>query len=495
MSYASSRPNSSGHAQSSNSHSLEMAPESIELTEQRRSHYTVHHEEDVNIVPVKDKKKKEQAERASVEVIQIDEQQEQEEIKPLSTKPTLEAWMTVAGVFLIQLSTMGLVSAFGVFQEFYTGSWLTNVSSFNISWIGTVPLFLGFGFGLVGGRIFDKGYIRHTMIAGSLLFIVCFFLLSLVKPGKYYQVFLPQGLGAGFSLMLVYAPSFSVVAVQFKELRALAMGIVSAASPLGGVIYSIMFNNLFRSVGYAWAVRIGAFIALACLFVGNLLLRPPPRSPPASSHFANQSKPSLFRIIDLPYILVLISGFFLGIGTYYPLFFIQLFAVLHGVSETMSFYSVAIMNFACFIGRIAPNYMADKLGVLKIAIPCIVLNGVVCFAMLGATSVVGVVMFSIVYGFFLGASISLYLPVVYFVTPRGMDLGRSMGIGLGPVGLGLLIGSPVISATQRKSDTEYDWWKGVTLAGVVLIAAGVIMSAAVAVHKRRVRRAEKMVMA
>lgn len=40
---------------------------------------------------------------------------------------------------------------------------------------------------------------------------------------------------------------------------------------------------------------------------------------------------------------------------------------------------------------------------------------------------------------------------------------QSMGIGLGPVGLGFLVGSPTIAAVQGPANV---WWKGVTLASV-----------------------------
>jgi len=409
-------------------------------------------------------------------------------------KPTLHGWLTVCGVFLIQLAVMGLVSSFGVFQDYYAQTFMPNVTPSNISWIGTVPLFLGFGCGLVGGRIYDRGWFKASMCAGAFIFIICFFLLSLAKEHNFYQVFLPQGLGTGFALMLIYTPSFSAVAVQFRQQRALAMGIIASASPLGGIIYSVMINNLFRSVGFGWAVRIAAFVALACLVVGlGILLALPNRlfvRPPLPPGTLPPVQLPLHKLIDLPYYLVLISGFCLGIGTYYPLFYIELFAINHGVNANLAFYSVAIMNAACILGRIVPNWLGDKFGAIEVAIPSIFLNGAVCFAMLKASNVPGAVLFSSFYGFFLGASISLYLPVVYAVTPKGLDLGRSMGVGLGPVGLGFLIGSPIISVAQSLTPTTYVWWKGTTIASTFLIGAAAFMAAAVWVHSRRMKRAQ-----
>jgi len=49
------------------------------------------------------------------------------------------------------------VSAFGVYQDYYTRVFLNNNTPSEISWIGSVQLFLQYALGVVVGRIFDIG--------------------------------------------------------------------------------------------------------------------------------------------------------------------------------------------------------------------------------------------------------------------------------------------------------------------------------------------------
>ena len=81
----------------------------------------------------------------------------------------LRAWCTVAGAFLLQFYAVGVVTAFGVFQDYYTTTWLNNYSASAISWIGGVQYFLVLGCAPAGGKLFDAGYIRSSVVSGSLL--------------------------------------------------------------------------------------------------------------------------------------------------------------------------------------------------------------------------------------------------------------------------------------------------------------------------------------
>ncbi|CCM03673.1 uncharacterized protein FIBRA_05817 [Fibroporia radiculosa] len=136
------------------------------------------------------------------------------------------AWSTVFGAWLIQFCTVGFMSAFGVMQTYYVQGFLSNSSNSAISWIGSVQLFLDLALAAVGGDLMDKGYFRHVVVGGSVIYIVCLFLLSLVQPYHYYQVFLAQGLGMGSGIGLVYLPTSVIVQNHFKRDKALAMGLI-----------------------------------------------------------------------------------------------------------------------------------------------------------------------------------------------------------------------------------------------------------------------------
>ncbi len=78
---------------------------------------------------------------------------------------------------------------------------------------------------------------------------------------------------------------------------------------------------------------------------------------------------------DWPYLLILAQGFIMSLGTFIPPFYIQLFSELHGIKKETSFYALAVMNVTGMLGRIIPNYLADRLGVLNVYIPCLATTG------------------------------------------------------------------------------------------------------------------------
>lgn len=79
-----------------------------------------------------------------------------------------------------------------------------------------------------------------------------------------------------------------------------------AGSAIGGIVFPIMLNKLLNSsIGFAWTVRIAAFVVLGCLAVANLLIRP--RVKPSET---TQSMISQLKVLftDIPYML-LVSGY------------------------------------------------------------------------------------------------------------------------------------------------------------------------------------------
>lgn len=70
--------------------------------------------------------------------------------------------------WLAMAASFGVQNAYGVFQDFYTEAHTASPSS--ISWIGSIQLFLFTSMGIISGKFVDKGYCRHTIFFGSLLF-------------------------------------------------------------------------------------------------------------------------------------------------------------------------------------------------------------------------------------------------------------------------------------------------------------------------------------
>jgi hypothetical protein len=104
---------------------------------------------------------------------------------------------------------------------------------------------------------------------------------------------------------------------------------------------------------------------------------------------------------------------------YFPIFFLQLDAVTHGIDGTFSFYSVrlpvlsstlidltpnslvqlVIMNASSFVGRIVPGFLAHSLGIANMATASAGCGAVLVLGMIGLSNIASVVVLAILYGF------------------------------------------------------------------------------------------------
>jgi hypothetical protein len=82
----------------------------------------------------------------------------------------LAAWSVVLGAWFAFTATFGYVNAFGIFQAYYISGAIGDVSASMVSWIGSVQIWIQFTMGLVVGKLFDDGYGRMLIWAGSALF-------------------------------------------------------------------------------------------------------------------------------------------------------------------------------------------------------------------------------------------------------------------------------------------------------------------------------------
>ncbi|KAJ7196427.1 major facilitator superfamily domain-containing protein [Mycena pura] len=347
----------------------------------------------------------------------------------------LQAWATIAGACVTNI--LRYTTSFGVYEDFYKRDFLTTSSASSISWIGSLSTFFVISGGLLSGRLFDRGYFYHLMIGGSLLLSFSLFMLSLCKPEKYYQVFLAHGVGVGLGAGTTYVPSIAIVSHYFRRRRAIAMAIVSTGSSLGAVVHPIMLNNTLRShLGFGNAVRASAGLVSGLLLIACLLMRP--RLPPPAAD------PPLWKSLkrfsrDRVY-LTAIAGMttFIG-GFYFPIFYLQLDAISHGVSQTLGFYSLVILNGASCVGRLWPGFFAQRLGVINILMAASGCGAVLILSMIALKSVASVVAIGIIYGFWAGVFVTLMAPLVAVLTENMEELGLRMGVAFGIAGFSALI--------------------------------------------------------
>ncbi len=234
---------------------------------------------------------------------------------------------------------------------------------------------------------------------GSVITLFALFMMSLSK--QYYQLFLTQALLLGFGISLLLLPAFAVVPRWFVRNRGLALGITVSGSSLGGVIWPIILRNVLYKVGFGWGVRISAFIMLPFLLLACLTIRLPHVAASANKpkHKAD------FSVVKTPVLLILAFGlFFTYLGLFSPFFYITTWTTSLGLDSSMAFYFVSVINASSLFGRILPGLVADRIGHYNVMIVSVGTSALICMCWTKATSIAGIAVLSLAYGFTSGVS-------------------------------------------------------------------------------------------
>ncbi|KIJ63084.1 hypothetical protein HYDPIDRAFT_134829 [Hydnomerulius pinastri MD-312] len=388
---------------------------------------------------------------------------------------------TALGAFFIQMCSYGYTTSFGVYQDYYTQYYLPDQSASAISWIGSTNSFLFEIGGLLAGRLHDRGYFYHLMIGGSLLQAFSLFMLSLAKPGQFYQIFLAQGVGSGIAGGMVFIPSIAILSHHFDKHLGMAMTLVTSGTCLGAVIHPILLNNLINGpLGFANGVRVSAGLIAGLMLIGCLLMRTRTTPPAEHVQFLVAARKCLR---DSAYIFAAIGLAAFMITFYYPLFYLQLDSATHGLGKTFSFYSLAIMNGSAFFAQMFAGMLANKFCVDKMITVASLGTAVFLFGMIGIHTVASVVVFGVFYGFFGGMFLALWGPIVAFLTPDPAELGVRLGIPGVLFAIGGLFGPPISGALLTDKNL---WYRGAIFNGALgIFGTTMLMIMKVIIDRRR----------
>ncbi|EPQ27809.1 uncharacterized protein PFL1_04554 [Pseudozyma flocculosa PF-1] len=369
----------------------------------------------------------------------------------------LRAWLSVLGGFWCTFITFGYLNSFGVFEDYYLQSFLSDKSSSQVAWIGAFQYFLLFAMGGVSGRLFDLGFFRPTFTFGCVLLVVSQMLLSLCT--EYYQFFLCQGVGLGLSFGIVFNMGINCPAHHFLQRRAMAFGLIATGSSTGGIIFPIMIRRLIPIVGFGWTMRIVGFFALFAVISASLCLST--RLPP-SIDVSDKSKGGWKQVkwVDLDAFRVPAYSWFVFactvvmLGLYMPFTYMDVFSQVHNVPA--SGYYLSILNASSMFGRALPGLVADKVGRINVLLPHIAISAVLLIFFPLCVNVGGLVAFAVIFGFTSGCYVSL-IPACCAQLGSTATVGTRNGMMFMVGSLGGLFGTPISGAILGDAP-DYDWW-------------------------------------
>lgn len=336
--------------------------------------------------------------------------------------------------------------------------------------------------GVVIGPLYDAGYCRALIFAGALLEVGGFMLTSIST--KYWHVILAQGVCIGLGMCCISIPSIAIVPMYFRTRRATAMATATVGSGLGATVYPLIFQAANKSLGFGWAVRIMGFIVLVTCAFAFVVIQPRIRR----ANIANESKNmSLQFFIDktafkeTTYLLFCVGIFFNNISFFNPSYYVQSYALSHGMSEANGgLYILSILNACTIPGRIIPSMIADRVGGLDTFIVVCGLCSACIFYWISVENAAGNISFAVLYGFFSGSVVSLASVVLTSITPDLRRLGTRIGMVSILKGIGSLVGPPIsgsiINATGSYLGVQLFSGFGIMLTAVFSLALRIVIT-------------------
>ncbi|KAI1390740.1 MFS general substrate transporter [Hypoxylon trugodes] len=376
------------------------------------------------------------------------------------------AWRQVIAGHFINCMACGYGAAFGIYQLYYTES--LKLPSAQISWIGSVQIFLNNVICTVAGRLADAGYARETVIGGSLIALLGTFMTSLAT--EYWQIFLAQGVCTGLGLGLMYMPAITIVASYFKKRRALALAISSAGTGTGSIIFPAAVQYLVPKIGFPWAVRCAGFVALFMVLVMNLLLKPRlvPRTSGPLVEWTAFKEP--------PYVIFVAGTFMLYWALYFGFFYVNTYAIaVASFTPTSAVSLLLIMNAVGIPARPIIGYLADTyLGPINAFILSTISLAIAFFAWIAIATPSTMYGFVILFGITNSMAQGAFTGALASMTKDPSKMGTRFGMCFTVVSVATVAGPPTAGAIIDYSGGSYLWaqvWAGVvTVLGAVTIA-------------------------
>ncbi|KAL1956561.1 hypothetical protein VTO42DRAFT_7032 [Malbranchea cinnamomea] len=357
------------------------------------------------------------------------------------------AWLQAGLAHLVIFNTWGYINSFGVFQSYYTES--LNRPPSDISWIGSIQIFLLFFIGTFSGRATDAGFFKVVWSIGAVIVMLGVFMASLST--KYWQLFLCQGLCLGVGSGFMFCPTIALTATYFARRRALALAIGATGSATGGIVFPVVVQRLLPRIGFPWTMRVLGLITAVTFAPGFVFLRPriPPRKSGPFFEFAAFKEPH--------YTLYAIGMYLDFWALYVAFFYVGAYGrEVIGVSQETSITLVMVMNSVGTVGRIIPGIISDwKCGPFNVLIPYTFATGVMFFAWIGIKSLNTLYAFSVLYGLF-GAGIqSLFPAASTSLTTDLKKTGVRFGMIMSIVSFASLTGSPIAGALIQRGNGDY----------------------------------------
>ncbi|KAI0453915.1 MFS general substrate transporter [Xylaria acuta] len=373
-----------------------------------------------------------------------------------------KAWlMCLCGHFIV-MNTWGFINSFGVFQTYYME--LLKLPPSDISWIGSITVFLTFFIGTFTGRLVDAGFLRPVLVVGTAFLSLGIFTTSVAT--QYYQLILAQGLTIGIGSGCLFCAAITTVATYFSKKRSFAIGLSASGTVTGGLIYPAMARQLLPTIGFPWTIRAMGFVMFGTMIFVIAFMRS--RVPPRRT--GSLVELSAFR--ELEYTFYAVGMFFNFWGLYFAFYYLGAFSRSTFVHPPLSYVDslnlVLILNGIGILGRLLPNHLADRYGPLNMLAPASLLCGITVFAWMVVDTPAKLYVWASFYGIAGGSIQSLFPAGLSSLTTDPQKQGTRIGMIFTIVSFATLTGNPIAGAIIAVDGGRYSGAQAFTGSSLLL---------------------------
>ncbi|ORY38433.1 MFS general substrate transporter [Rhizoclosmatium globosum] len=312
------------------------------------------------------------------------------------------AWMTVVAGFSAHAILFGIVYSFGIFNAHYLSEGIG--TSFQVSLIGSLSTVFIPGLGILSGKLANRFGFQRMILIGSLVLSSGLFISSFTTNSLPLLVIF-QGAMFGIGASLVYFPALNLPSQYFQKRRALAIGIASSGTGIGGLLFSFISDKCLSSIGIGWTLRTMSLVCLVLLLSAVPFFK---------TRLPTSTAPLDFSVVREPrFIALLFAACLSNFAMFVSLDYLPRYAKeALGFSISDGATLIAIYNICSTIGRIGMGLLSDAyLGPTNTLILSLWITAIANFVWLTCKSFVSLAFFSAVNGLFGGAVWGL-LPVV-----------------------------------------------------------------------------------
>lgn len=378
----------------------------------------------------------------------------------------LRAWLVVFGVFIGLVINFGFLNAVGAIQAYVLNHQLAGEKVSSVSWVFSIYMCLPFFLGVFVGPVFDSKGATPLLIAATVLLFGGFMAVSF--SNLIVAFIFSLAICMGLAQALAITPLVSSISHWFLLNRGKAMGMATLGGSIGGIIWPIVLNSLYSSVGFGWGIRICGFICLAGSITSVVLVKSRFRRTLVDSdqdHLGRHKRilsttKSFFDLSafkDLQFSYLVFGVFSTEIALMSILTYLATYAIAQGLSETASLYLLTFFNLAGAFGRYIPNHLADKVGTFNVMI--LMLIGfdisILCIWLPAGHTRAGLYTFTVFCGFFSSSILGL-TPLCLGSISQVDKFGHRYGLMYTFSSTGILFGVPV-GAALIGSGTEADY--------------------------------------